>query len=153
MNPTAALPTTRAIAASANASALKAPVTALETYCAIQANGQPTNLGKIDMKDRQGCWWSVDVLWTVELQHSLKFESASADRPGFYASALGYLLQGDGPEAAVGNRTITPDEWEIFAMLVDDRRNYALRMGAQHCLNRLLSPLTKAPEIPSATKA
>ena len=152
MKPTAALPTTRAIAAPVTASALKAPVTALETYCAIQAKEQPTNLGKIDMKDRQGYWWRVDVLWTVEWQHSLKFEPISADRPEFYASASRPSLQG-GLDASEGDRTITPDEWEIFAMLVDDRRNYALRMGAQHCLNRLLSPGAKAPEKPSATKA
>ncbi|MBI4783438.1 MAG: hypothetical protein HY785_19285 [Oscillatoriophycideae cyanobacterium NC_groundwater_1537_Pr4_S-0.65um_50_18] len=153
MNPTAALPTTRSIATSATPSALKTPVTALETYCAIQAKGQPTTLGKIDIKDRQGCWWSVEVLWTVEWQHSLKFAPVSADRPGFYASAPSPSLQGDGLEASEGDRTITPDEWEIFAMWVDDRRNYALRMGAQQCLNRLLSSGAKAPEKPSATKA
>jgi len=111
--------------------------TALETYYAVQyldnrqyLNGR-VDVGEIELKDRQGWWWKMKVRWTAERGHFLKFEQISGEKQTFHASTR---------SSNPSDRLITPDEWEIFAMLVDDRRNYALRMGAQKCLSRLTHP-------------
>ncbi len=133
--PTATEPAARPIA-----------VTALETYHAVQHfdriqcdNGR-VNVGEIELKDR-GQWWKIKVCWRAELGHFLKLEQILGENQNF--RALVYSLHSE------GDRPITPDEWELFAMLVDDRRNYALRMGAQKCLGRLTQ---KAPELAAATR-
>jgi hypothetical protein len=145
MNPTlpfpALAPTTHPIAAKPIAA------TALETYHAVQQADRIRSLdrsvkvGEIELKDRSR-WWKIKVRWTVKMGHFLQFEEISGESQTFCA-LVNSLNKGD--------RLITPDEWEIFAMLVDDRRNYALRMGAQKCLSRLIHA-PKTPERNAATK-
>ncbi|HEY9642501.1 MAG TPA: hypothetical protein V6C57_18585 [Coleofasciculaceae cyanobacterium] len=108
--------------------------TALESY---HAPKHPENypdgkirIGEIELRDRHGFVWQVKVRWASTPGHYLTFQRKSDETQAFRATADGYE-----PGAYYA---ITPHEWEIFAMLLDDRHNYALRSRAQSSLNRLI---------------
>jgi hypothetical protein len=108
--------------------------TALESYHAPKHPEKHPDgkirIGEIELRDRHGYLWQVKVRWTSAQGHYLEFKQKSDNAKTFRALADGYT-PGE-------YRAITPHEWEIFTMLLDDRNNYALRKGAQSSLNRLL---------------
>jgi hypothetical protein len=148
MDLTASLTTLQGTISATTPSQITTYATALESYHAIQSHigSQYPNgiadVGNVELKDRQGRWWKIRVRWTAEIGHYLEFEQMPRGSQNFCA------LANNDPD---GDRIITPDEWEIFAMLVDDRSNHALRIGAQKCLGRLIHAL-KAPEKDVATR-
>lgn len=93
-------------------------------------HGGKDYLGETKIQDSSGCLWEIKVRYTGNRGRYLKIKSKSDSNQKMRASADNYKP---------GEYTsITPDEWEVFLLLIKDSKDRELYAGAKTILDRLV---------------